>query len=55
VWIERLFPQVQKKHPVRYADDHQQACPLCDRADAKLGESGTNHPQAMDSDFVNVR
>jgi hypothetical protein len=54
MWIERPFDQVQKKHPVRPLDDHQQDCPLCDLADAELGESGTNHLQAEDSDFVNV-
>jgi hypothetical protein len=55
MWIERLFAEVQKKHPVNSRTDHQQGCPLCDSADAKLGESGTNHLQAFDSDFVNVR
>jgi hypothetical protein len=55
MWIERPFAEVQKKHPVNPLDDHQQGCPLCDLADTKLGESGTNHPQAENSDYVNVR
>ncbi len=54
MWIERLFAEVQGKHPVSPSDDHQQGCPLCDSADAELGESGTNHLQGFDSDFVNL-
>ncbi len=55
MWIERGFAEVQKKRPVSCRTDHQQGCPLCDSCDAELGESGTNHLQAEDSDFVNLR
>ena len=55
MWIERPFAEVQKKHPVISWDDHQQGCPLCESGEAELGESGTNHLQAEDSDFVNIR
>jgi hypothetical protein len=55
MWIERPFAEVQKKRPVSSRADHQQTCPLCDLAEAELGESGTNHLQTNDSDFVNIR
>lgn len=55
MWIERLFAEVQGKRPVNSRAGHQQGCSLCGFADAKLGESGTNHPRAFDSNFVHLR